>query len=620
MSLKIYTHDSKIDASYGLGEQIKTQINQLSIIPILSDSIYKDPLSAIRELYVNEVTACKKSKLNSRIEIKLDTNSRDLIIQGINSSGITREIFDKILTVMGNSSNDDNSKSGYFGLGFFSHVKISEKMLVHTYTQDEKYFSFISKSGLSFEILPNEYTEKLSNYGTKIIMNVKDVINLDELITKIKEIIQFSLVKTDFYIDEINQNIRQFQSLKEIMINDYPEFYNKKYSEISLKIHENNNELYDLIIVKDYPSISNLEDKIFLLNTPVNVSKRDLLNRYNIDIYLNIKNEHFFKPHVSRDYLTKESEVKLKNLLLKDLEIFDEDRNYNDIEKNKIDIMDYVNDNNRFLKYYQINSIKVKNFFNQNTKSFEDSLIDIFKYIKNDYVIKGICFLEYYNLKIMKDLFNLGYICFSYSRSQYDTTRANEYFFNISDVQEILKANNIKSKVGLLKSNNSNSHVFTKTSDPKYVFKVIHPRTKKFEEFYNIGFTYLDSKKPNHLGVYQIENILKDEIFFTNEGYKTLSELENFDLIKVDYIFHNYLDSYNQNDKYCFIDDNLKISLLSLYFDKGFRKLNVISNYITNYNFENVNLKKLIFDDIINLWYVKTYDQMKILMDIENDH
>ena len=111
---------------------------------------------------------------------------------------------------MGNSGNNEGTKSGMFGLGFFSHVKLSEKMIIHTYSQDEKYFSFISKSGLSFEILPLEFTEKLSNYGTKLILNVKDAINLDELINQIKQIIKFSVIKTDFFVIELNENVKQF--------------------------------------------------------------------------------------------------------------------------------------------------------------------------------------------------------------------------------------------------------------------------------------------------------------------------------------------------------------------------------------------------------------------------
>jgi len=122
MTLEIFTKLTKHDNNYGFSETIKTEINQLAIIPILSDSIYKDPLSAIRELYNNEVTACKNSKLDTRIEIKLDTNTRELSIRGYNSMGITREIFDKILKVMGNSGNNSGDRIGLYGLGFFSHV------------------------------------------------------------------------------------------------------------------------------------------------------------------------------------------------------------------------------------------------------------------------------------------------------------------------------------------------------------------------------------------------------------------------------------------------------------------------------------------------------------------
>ena len=304
--LEIYSRSTKTDQNYGFGETIKTQINQLSIIPILSDSIYKDPLSAIRELYANEITACKNSKLKCNIEIKLDTNSRDLTIQGFNSIGITREVFDKILSVMGNSGNNDGKKSGMFGLGFFSHVKLSEKMIIHTYSQDEKYFSFISKSGLSFEILPLEFTEKLSNYGTKLILNIKDTINLDELVTKIKEIIKFSVIKTDLYIDEINENVKQYGSLKEILKDNIDIWTNKKkYNSLSTKIYQNSTDLYDIIIFRNYPNDhqQNLP-KSYLLNMPISLNLDNILReikdfdyyRHNFEIYINVKDESVFIP------------------------------------------------------------------------------------------------------------------------------------------------------------------------------------------------------------------------------------------------------------------------------------------------------------------------------------
>src|SRR5690349_7714146 len=104
--IQIYSPNTKDVKEYGLGETVNVSINSQAIIPILADKIYKDPMSAIRELYVNEVTACKKTLMmdhNSkpRIEIRFNESDRELTIKGIDSLGIDSETFNKILAVMG---------------------------------------------------------------------------------------------------------------------------------------------------------------------------------------------------------------------------------------------------------------------------------------------------------------------------------------------------------------------------------------------------------------------------------------------------------------------------------------------------------------------------------------
>ena len=618
MTLEIFSHNSKVDSSYNLGQEIKTEINQLSIIPILSDNIYKDPLSAIRELYFNEVKACLMSKLISRIEIKLDTNSRDLIIQGINSIGITREIFDKILTVMGNSSNSDRSKPGMFGIGFFSHVKISEKMLVHTYTQDEKYFSFISKSGLSFEILPNEYTEKLKNYGTKIIMNVKDAVNLDKLISKIKEIIKLSSIKTDFFVNEINLNVKQYGSLKEILKHDIDFFTNKKkYNTVSTKIYQNSTDLYDIILIKNYPYQEIENESIYLLNVPISFDFVKNLRENNfgyysnsLNLYLNVKDESLFLPHVSRDYFTKESEIKLTQLIIKDIEKLNEyPIEINNDNNNKINLMDFINDKDRFFKY-NLPHIKSKGMNESYMDgNFTRSIITQFENLPQnfDYIINGICFINYQNKKLIKQLYDFGFLCFQLQKNE----DPNEYFTGITTIQEALKQNGIKSKIGTIKR--KSIKVFKYDNDDKiyYKIKMKYPQSSVSYRHRNIGFTALDYVDASEIN--EIPIILKDKIFFTSDGYKTIKELRDYELIYTNAIFKKYISS---SQKTAFITSQGDIQLISIFFDfKQYDNSNVFELYLES-ELINDKIKNLIEQDIVKHRNVENIDQLKEILKI----
>ena len=616
--LEIYSRSTKTDQNYGFGETIKTQINQLSIIPILSDSIYKDPLSAIRELYANEITACKNSKLKCNIEIKLDTNSRDLTIQGFNSIGITREVFDKILSVMGNSGNNDGKKSGMFGLGFFSHVKLSEKMIIHTYSQDEKYFSFISKSGLSFEILPLEFTEKLSNYGTKLILNIKDTINLDELTTKIKEIIKFSVIKTDFFVDAINENVKQYGSLKEILKDNIDIWTNKKkYNSVSTKIYQNSTDLYDIIIFRNYPNDQEKNlPKSYLLNMPISLNLDNILSeikdfdyyRHNFEIYINVKDESVFIPHVSRDYFTKESEIKLAKLIIPDIENFHEypiPIIWSD--KNQINIMDFINDKNRFftytMPYFSCKGINEK-YMEDN---FKKCIVNIFNRLPENYIIKGICFIGYSNKKLVKQLYDFGFLCFQHSKKD----DPNDYFIGITTIQDALKQNGIKSKIGTI--NRKSKKVFKFDSSHQISFKIKHkdPENINKYDYKNIGFTFLDNS--DAIEINEIPLIFKDKIFFTTEGYKTLNQLKDYNLIFTKAIFKKYIPI---KAKTAFITSKIDIQLISIFYDfKDYHKINVFSEYLES-KLMNDKIKNFIYLDIIKTYNVNNIDQLNGILKI----
>lgn len=624
MTVEIYQRNLKDDSNYNLGENIKTQINNNSIIPILSDSIYKDPISAIRELYANEVTSCKLSKLKTRIEINLNSDNRELIIQGFNSMGITREIFEKILTVMGNSGNNNSSVSGLFGLGFFSHVKLSEKLICHSYSQTKERFSFISKSGLSFEILPDNLSEKLDQYGTKMILNVKDDIDLDKLINKIKQIIELSPIESKFILDNNDLGIKQFKSLKEKMKNDFKDILSVKYSTTSVKIYQNFNEVYDLILVEKFPtSYKENNNKCYLLNVPINIDLGEIIDNYAIrycNVYLNIKDERDFLPHVSRDYLTSESETKLAKLIEMDLRNLTEyNPHFTLNDNNQISIIDYYNDNSRFFKLNS-STFNVKTLFNRKSEDFIKQFTKVINQLDPDYEIKGIVFLNSFNSQIMHKIYDLGYLSFVISLTKYCHTSPNELFYNITDIQDIFKMLNIKSKIGIKHIAKSNSRVFSRSDNPKYVFKIEDPKNNLSYSNNLIGFSYLTSKNINHYEISDIATILKDEIFLTNFGYVSIKDLvkEKCEIYFCSNgLLHNYIKNIKSEYLIIYSDNKLFCQLLSIYLNVDYSQTNLFLLYCRDYKFKNVNVKNLIFNNIINFTNIVDYNSLQNLLSLD---
>ena len=206
--------------NYGLGDEVTVELNALAIIPIIADKIYKKATSPIRELYNNEITACQKAlilnpNLDQRIEIILDTDTRELSIQGFNSLGMDSTTFMKILRVMGNSGNSEGNYKGLFGIGFYSFFKISERIIIisNSLESGEK-FAYICKSALKFERLKDENYEALEETGFKIIVNVKEGISMNEFDEYIQGIVKLSGIKTSFIKDGENVELEQYKNLE----------------------------------------------------------------------------------------------------------------------------------------------------------------------------------------------------------------------------------------------------------------------------------------------------------------------------------------------------------------------------------------------------------------------
>ncbi len=319
--VNVYTPNTKTVKKYNLGDEIDVTVNGQAIIPILADKIYKSPYSAIRELYNNEVTACKKAiklnpKLNPEIVIKLNTQTRELIIMGLDSLGIDSETFTKILAVMGNSGNNNGEDIGYFGLGFYSFVKISERIIIisNSLETGEKW-GMICKSALKFERLKEGQYDPLDKTGFKIILNVKNDLDFNTITEKVKEISKLSGIKTSYYIDDSKIDMTQYDNLEDYFKKQYSEYFEEEKPPYSIVYKHFDKPDYELII--GYISSNSDKHKInecTLLNTPISL---EMYQHRNQIMLMNIKSERLYKPTPDRERFEEESETKIKEIIEK---------------------------------------------------------------------------------------------------------------------------------------------------------------------------------------------------------------------------------------------------------------------------------------------------------------
>ena len=172
------------------GDTIKVGLDSDVIIQKLSHEIYSNWRSAIRELYNNEARACRNvMKLDidgckPEIHITINPIERQLTIEGRDSEGITVNVFDKSLRVLGVSSNFDSTEIGQMGMGFASYTMIFEAIKIDTWAREtDEVWSALADGGIKFNILGKP---DIKSYGTRLSGTYKENVDPDEMIDHIK--------------------------------------------------------------------------------------------------------------------------------------------------------------------------------------------------------------------------------------------------------------------------------------------------------------------------------------------------------------------------------------------------------------------------------------------------
>ena len=330
------TYESPLN-KLGEGRKIKVGLDSDVIIQKLSHEIYSNWRSAIRELYNNEARACRNvMKLDidgckPEIHITINPIERQLTIEGRDSEGITVNVFDKSLRVLGVSSNFDSKEIGQMGMGFASYTLVFEALKIETWARetDEKW-SALADGGINFDILgdPN-----MKSYGTRLSGTYKVNIDEDEMIEHIRILSRFSNVSTFIHLtedthdygsglvvcDQFENGMKWLLHERELMIengnrrSEENDDTKKMEQFIPINVERDDfeffgywccyNTSYDSIRLEELGNDSNL---VTLIGTPIQADMGYHLNHLS-GYVLNIKDERKYKPTTDRDRMQDES-------------------------------------------------------------------------------------------------------------------------------------------------------------------------------------------------------------------------------------------------------------------------------------------------------------------------
>jgi len=329
--------ESPLARVLGSSKTIKTTYDQEVVAEYLAEGIYSGYKSGLRELYNNEARACRQSRdeynATPEIHITLDPTERSFTIEGTDSLGITVDVFDNSLTVMGITSNNNANEIGQMGMGFASYTTLAQSIKVDTWAREsDECFSFMAENGKKFDPLPNP---KMRGYGTKISgtyydMNpkTKETIYIDEILTSINKLARYSTIPTYIHLTEDTDDYdsgttmcKGYTSPKEYLMEEFRDQCEEKESrELTyskeIEIVNKDYEFYGVIGIEktnwdnSYAcSMKDMDMPLTLLGTPVNADELDWENRQNHNMIkqcftghvLNIKNERKYKPTADRD-------------------------------------------------------------------------------------------------------------------------------------------------------------------------------------------------------------------------------------------------------------------------------------------------------------------------------
>lgn len=256
------------------------EYENIAVFERLADNIYSSKEAGVREAIQNSITAVKNSDVDYgviNIKIKDKGEYNELMIED-NGLGISRDVLDNVLTVVGKSTNkDDGTVAGKFGMGFLALYKLvgtDGGFMMHTRSREtgEDIKGFWKPGG--FEECEDVPDILEGEYGTAI--KIETV--YDELRTAVEKHSEWSRVpiRVEYYEDN-----------KLVSDNEY----------YKPNIHFDNDAFYDMYISNDlfdcyiYRNGDNVDNTFLLHNSPIKYDLDGASFKYGFNTILRIKNE-----------------------------------------------------------------------------------------------------------------------------------------------------------------------------------------------------------------------------------------------------------------------------------------------------------------------------------------
>ena len=267
--------------------------------------LYASSASGFRELYANELRACRIAKekygASPRIEITVNKNDRTLTIHGVDSLGITEEKFLSTLSVLGETDNQDGSEIGQFGWGIAAFGTLSDSIMYETYAREtgEKY-AFLGIAGEHFSKLPQPTLDLL---GTRVTVFLREDVNLFNLEDNIRNVCAYADIETFMTVIDASDEAFPSKVPQPQRISDPDITRNLPYGTLV----EVDDEDFKLVGVLTPLPANNPRFDIRLLCMPI---QADLKFPFDSCV-LQIKDERKYRPTADRERLTEEATEKL---------------------------------------------------------------------------------------------------------------------------------------------------------------------------------------------------------------------------------------------------------------------------------------------------------------------
>ncbi|MGA2875068.1 MAG: hypothetical protein ABSE82_05950 [Nitrososphaerales archaeon] len=297
---------SKLEDDQGI---IRARLEEGVVRQRLSRDIYSNPNSGFRELYANEVRACRRatalnpqSKHTPRISVALDYSNRNLVIHGVNSLGIPLQKFKDVLAVLGETDNDSGSEVGQFGMGHMSFRALSDNILFECFSLEsgEKY-SYLG-NGNVYEKLPEP--KGLKSAGTRVTVTLRDGVEIGTLEKYVRSVCAYSDVDTFLAVfDEDGNTLKEAEQ-----INARADLSNASSFGIPVEIDDGDFYISGTV---GREQTTPLSPTILLIRLPIQAKIIERSMEFFNTCVLNIKDERKYKPAADRERLTDEAQTLL---------------------------------------------------------------------------------------------------------------------------------------------------------------------------------------------------------------------------------------------------------------------------------------------------------------------